>query len=289
MILTRRSLLSILAAAAALGLSAPRTASAEFLVGLTTQNTVVRFDSAAPGSILSSASITGLTAGDTLLGIDFRPATNVLYGASLNRVYTINPLSGVATLASTLSTAATGTAFGLDFNPVPDRMRLVSNTGQNLRINVDTGAVTVDGSINPAGVTIVGSAYINNFSGATSTTLYGIALGPDRLVIQNPPNNGTIVDVGPLGLPSGISSLVGFDVSGATGIAYAAFSSPTGGPSTLYTINLATGAATSLGTIGGGLALAGLAAPVPEPTALALTGIGLAGIFGYNRRRRSRA
>ena len=38
-------------------------------------------------------------------------------------------------------------SFGVDFNPVADRLRIVSNTGQDLRANVDTGATTVDGAL----------------------------------------------------------------------------------------------------------------------------------------------
>ena len=37
--------------------------------------------------------------------------------------------------------------FSVDFNPVADRMRILSSTGMSLRINVEDGKATVDGSL----------------------------------------------------------------------------------------------------------------------------------------------
>ena len=64
----------------------------------------------------------------------------------------------------------------------------------------------------------------------------------------------TLNTVGPLGVNAGAAN--GFDISGATGTAYAALRNA--GPSSLYTINLSTGAASLVGPIGSGLALTGL-------------------------------
>jgi hypothetical protein len=110
-----------------------------------------------------------------------------------------------ATLVASLDKTLSGSRHGLDFNPVPDRLRLTSDTDQNLRINVDTGATTVDGALNGAGnENVTGSAYTNNDTNtATGIVLYGInvngAGGLAELVIQNPPNNGTLTTVGSLG------------------------------------------------------------------------------------------
>jgi len=129
-----------------------RSANAELIVGLTTDNRIVTFDSSTPGSATAPLAVTGLTAGDTLVGIDRRPTVGpnngVLYAlgvqGTVGRLYTIVQGTGVPTLASTLNVALSGGEFGIDFNPTVDRLRVVSNLDQNLRINVDNGVTIVD-------------------------------------------------------------------------------------------------------------------------------------------------
>ena len=203
---------------------------------------MLRIDSDHAAQILATAPITGIQSGESVLGIDVRPATGQLYGlGSSNRLYTIDPLTGTATLVAALAadpsdttdpfTALAGTDFGIDFNPVADRLRVVSTAEQNLRINPTNGLVTTDtplsytpgtphgGPTPPAEAPfIVDAAYSNNVPGATTTTLYGLDSAANDptgvrhiLVKQDPPNNGTLTKVAPFGKEGAIP--VGFDIA----------------------------------------------------------------------------
>jgi hypothetical protein len=233
---------------------------------------LIRFDLAAPGTIVESLPITGLANGETILGIDFRPLTGELYAlGSSNQLYVLdytNDPSGAHANAIGTAGAFTlnGAAFGFDFNPTVDRIRVVSDTNQDLRLNpndgtlaaTDTALTYAVGDVNAgANPDVVGSAYTNSVAGATTTTLYGIdvARSPDALVIQNPPNAGILNTVGSLGVNA--TAVLGFDIAPGTNAAFATL--VVGGVSSLYTINLTTGAATLVGAIGGGSGVRALA------------------------------
>ncbi len=240
------------------------------------QNSLIRIDLTDPKRILQRTDITGLGSGLTLLGIDFRPATGGLYGlGSDSRLYLIDTQSGVATAvsATAFTPALSGTAFGFDFNPTVDRIRVVSNTGQNLRLNPITGAVAAtDANLAYAGTDpnsgstpmVTGAAYTNpDNDPMTATTLYDIDAGLGLLVTQNPPNNGTLNTVGAVGIDTG--SLLGFDIrlEGTTNVAYLAVTQRARGAQAVRLIRVAltTGAATDLGRIGRGEGITGLAIP----------------------------
>ncbi len=197
--------------------------------------------------------ITGLQGGETINAIDFRPVNGQLYAlGSSNRLYTINLGTGAATMvgASTLSTSLTGTAFDIDFNPTVDRIRVISNNGQNLRLNPNDGTVAaVDGNLNPGSPQVSGAAYTNNFSGATTTTLYTIDPSTDKLYIQSPPNNGTLTEVGSLGID--IANVAGFDIGSASAKAYLLAGTATG--MNFYEVNLNTGGAILLNSFSVGV------------------------------------
>jgi hypothetical protein len=260
---------------------------------LSPSNELLGFDPVVPAFIRSRVAVMGLAQGEQLVGIDFRPASGRLYGvSSASQLYVIDHLTGNASrIGGAFSTPLQGTEFGVDFNPVVDRIRVVSNTGQNLRINPDTGAVAaVDQALKFAagdansGKTprVVAAAYTNpDTDPTTGTTLYDIDAGLDVLVTQNPPNDGVLNTVGPLGVDAG--DLVGFDIAPGVGLTvtrngaatpgagatagvnisnmqgFAALQPAGSNAARLYTIDLGTGKATDRGMIGRGEAVRGLA------------------------------
>jgi len=222
------------------------------LVGLDESNTLIRFDLARPGDV-TLTKVRGVSG--TLVGIDHRPSNRVLYGLSTtNDVYTIDRASGAATLVSTLTLAFdAGPRSGLDFNPQTDRLRLVGGNGQNLRVNVDLGAAAADTPLRYAATdtnagkrpAIAAAAYTNAIANAPTTKLYDIDSDLDVLALQDPPNDGVLATVGPLGVDFG--PLAGLDIVSEDGVDRAFAVSGL----RLYEVDLATGAARPLGTVGG--------------------------------------
>lgn len=249
--ITRHAFAAAAATTVVLGFAAP--ALADSMLAVTTSNRIFAFDSKAPSGITTPVQISNLQPGETVVGLDARPATKQLFAlGSTSRIYTLNPISGVAT-------PLTGTAFapalvslnaGFNFNPITDRMRVVNDARQNLRINPVNQAVTVDGQLayapgdpgvgtNPA---VTGAAYTNAWGAVppATTSLYDIDTARDVLVRQNPENAGTLTTVGPLGID--VSGRVPFDV-GTGNVAFAALIPQGQTRASLYTVNLGTGQA----------------------------------------------
>jgi hypothetical protein len=246
----------------------------QMVLGLNQANELVKFDAATPGTISSRVAVSGLQPGESLLGIDFRPANGQLYGlGSTSRLYTIDPASGAALPVGTapFSPTLSGNSFGFDFNPTVDRIRVVSDTGQNLRLQPDTGAVVMaDASLVYApsdpnagrAPGVNGSGYTNSdIDPLTGTTLYSLDAARDVLAIQAPPNDGVQNTVGLLGMD--VEALVGFDIA-PTGPAYAGLLAKDGISGSVFaTINLGTGQISTIGPIGSGERIVGLALMAP--------------------------
>ncbi|MDO7846023.1 DUF4394 domain-containing protein [Hymenobacter sp. M29] len=220
-----------------------------------------------------------ILSGRTLVGMDYRPKTGVLYALSyipasgLAQLYTLDPTTGTATpvvgsSAFTLALGSSVTRIGFDFNPVDDNIRVVATNGNNYRLDPNTGALLstdsqlayASGDPNSALTPGVGTAaYTNSYLGATSTALYDIdELNGAILVTQQtqPPTSGALQTVAAInnpasfvnfGLSLGLDIDVYYDAATSTNKAYlieAAFpnSSGTGAGysnSNLYSINLA--------------------------------------------------
>jgi hypothetical protein len=202
--------------------------------------------------------ITGLINDTYVVGIDFRVQDGKLYAVgNLGGIYTIGIPSAVSTKVSQLQVALSGTNFGVDFNPAADRLRVISDTGQNLRHNLndhttvaDTVLTTPPSTSPQSGVT--GAAYTNNdLDATTGTTLFDINTSTDQVVIQSPANNGLLVPTGSLGFdaqPNGDIDIYS-DLTGGRTTSLMAFAAltPYGGYQTLYSVDLLTGITTSLG------------------------------------------
>ncbi len=280
----------------------------------TATNSIVSFDAQTPGTLTSNVALTGLAAGETLIGIDFRPATGVIYSvaisATTSRVVTVNPVSGAVTGVGTGFTPllATTPFYGLDFNPVPDRIRVVNGAGLSIRLNPNDGtlagtdtslsyAVGDPGAGTPPQVTQV--AYSNNVAGTTTTTLYGIDFATDVLVRVGgvdgtpSPNTGVLTTIGSLGVVTATAA-GGFDIQPGSGTGFAVLR--VGASSNLYSVNLGSGAATLVGTVGGGANINGIAiglvpvvANIPVPAldwrglTLMLLALAFVGAFAIRR------
>lgn len=245
-------------------------------------NALVRFPAKEPQTV-TTIPVTGVAQGEKILGVDFRASNGRLYAlGSTSRIYTLDPATGAASPvgAQPFSPPLAGQAFGFDFNPVADAIRVHSDVDQNLRINANTGAVAAvdgalaftEGDVNfGQSPNLVATAYTNSVSPKpATTTLYAIDSTRDLLTRVAPPNDGKVATVGPLGVD--VASVAGFDVFGGTGgdagvdldggsnlEAYAALVATGEQAAKLYTIDLATGSASVVGAIAHGRPLTGIA------------------------------
>ena len=258
----------------------------EFAVAITASNQLIRFNAGQPSRILSKTALSGLQPGESVLGIDFRIAKGQLFAlGSTGRLYRVDAMTGAATpVGAPLGIALVGEEFGVDFNPTVDRLRVVSNTGLNLRIHPDTGAL-VDGNpvldgAQPDGAlayvagdlnagkapAVVAAAYTYNKSNEKITTNYVIDATAGTLVMQGSmegatpvvsPNTGQLRTVGALG--AGAFKTAAFDIADLSGAAFAALTPAGASASRWVEIDLKSGAAKVLGTIGGVEAVRGVA------------------------------
>jgi hypothetical protein len=261
-------------------------ARAEKAVAVTTSHLFIKFNAGQPQKILASMPIKGLAPGESILGIDYRVSKDTLYAlGSSGRLYTLNEDTAQLTPvgAAPFAVKLDGTMFGFDFNPTVDRIRVISNTAQNLRLHPDTGAV-VDSNPNVEGVQIdgsltyaandanagkkpgiVGAAYSYNKADPKITTNYALDAATGALVTQGSregttpavsPNTGQLFTVGKLGLNFEDAA---FDIQALSDVAFAALNGKELKGTRLYTLDLKTGAAQFIGTIGTNEGIRGLA------------------------------
>ena len=247
---------------------------------VTATNELIQVNAAAPGKVLQRKAIKGLMSGENLVGIDYRVSRGVLYGLSqIGRIYTINTTTGDVSPvgATTTIPGLQGQTMGFDFNPAADRIRVVSSGGLNFRLHPETGApvdfdpktdgVQADPSLSFAAGDInfgkkpdvVAAAYTYNKENEKLTTNYAIDRSLGALLMQGSredmqpvvsPNLGQLSTIGQLGL--GKLKDASFDISDLSNISLAAIRTAHPRLTRLVQIDLKSGKAKTLGTLGNG-------------------------------------
>src|SRR5262245_8810701 len=253
------------------------------VVGLTTDGRLVRFDSERPARTRGIGRVKGLAGDTSLVGIDYRVQDGKLYGVgNAGGIYTLSTADAAAAKVGQLTVALSGTSFGVDFNPAANRLRVVSDTGQNLRHNLDdatattpplAGMTVMDGNLTvPPATTpvmgVTGAAYTNNdLDPNTATTLFDLDTAADQIVVQSPANGGQLAPTGKLQVDAG--SVAGFDIYsrqalGTTQANRGLATISVLGRSSLYQVNLLTGQADRIGSFRASTQVADIAIPLDQ-------------------------
>lgn len=231
------------------------------IIGLTDDNKLVQFSSTNP-TPRDGGTISGLNGDTKLIGIDYRVQDSKLYGVGdKGGLYTLET-TGQATSVGRLTIAPQGTSFGVDFNPAANALRVVSDTGQNLRqplAATPLAATVADTQLSappaaPPANGITGAAYTNNDTDPnTGTTLYDLDTTTDQIMIQSPANSGQLAPTGKLTVDAAAGT--GFDIysvlRGGSVESQLAFATlRVDGEYGLYRITLFSGKAERVGALG---------------------------------------
>lgn len=247
----RRRLQALLVAGLLLGAPASAQAAEQF-AALTSDGQIMLFRSDSPGKVQGAELVGGLQPAETLLGLDVLPSNGRIFAlGSSNRIYVVNPVTGAATAVSNtpFSPPLNGTTFTFGIDPTTNDARVVSNTGQDLRISVANGQVTgVDApygyAADDAGAgtapLLAALAYtIPPPGGAGTASFYAIDAERDVLTTAAT-GAATVRTIGPLGVE--IVEPAGFDIT-PEGTAFAALRRGADQNPQLYTVDLSTGTA----------------------------------------------
>jgi hypothetical protein len=253
------------------------------VVGLTTDGRLVRFDADTPGRTRDIGKVKGLAGDQSLVGVDYRVQDGRLYGVgNAGGIYTLSTGNAAAAKVGQLTVALSGNSFGVDFNPAANRLRVVSDSGQNLRHNLDdatatapplAGMTAMDGTLTvPPATTpvmgVAGAAYTNNdLDPNTATTLFDLDTMADQIVVQSPANGGQLAPTGKLMVDAG--PVAGFDIysrtdagvtQGNRGFATVSVL----GRYSFYQVSLLTGQLTRIGSFRASTQVADIAIPLNQ-------------------------
>lgn len=203
------------------------------LLALDDANHLVRFHHASPGGAVFT-DVSGLGAGESLVGIDIRPDDGLLYGITSDgshagRLYLIAPATGAATFVGKLTAnpadatapfaALDGSTFAVDFDPLGGVLRIVSDLGQSLSVRPTDGLTTTDVTVGTDAQRLGAISHTNSYPGTTETALYAIDTISHQLLGTG--SNGILNAVGTF--PENLRGPVGFDIGHGLGETFAAF------------------------------------------------------------------
>lgn len=166
----------------------PTFAMTETVYAVTAESNLISFQVPPPparaSQVTSHGAITGLQPTEKIVEIDFRPATGELYGlGSTTRLYKIDLVTAAASQMGTSTfDAGTSTEFGMDFDPVADTLRVVTNEDHNLVLDPDGVEEPLAGPALAPASELSDVGYTNSYPGSTTTTLYGLDTETDSLV-----------------------------------------------------------------------------------------------------------
>lgn len=245
---------------------------------------LIRFEANSPGVVTTIGTLKA-----DIVGLDFRASDGQLYGYAAklgvgkDAVYRINTTTAALTMVTQSAPSMATAVLGVDFDPVRDRLRVITDLGENHQVDPVSLTTLVDTRFSyVAGDEFAGGfPLLLDIGYAADGTLYGIDYLRDTLVRFEDPDAGTLRTIGKLGINT--DRFTSFDIAtvGGTTVAYASL-----GPSfdprvanALFTVDLTTGAASRIGTFGAsgvnGIAVAPTAVAAPEPAAFPLLLLGL--------------
>jgi hypothetical protein len=249
-------------------------------------NDLIRFEATNPSVVTTVGPLDAF-----ISGLDFRPQDGRLYGYAANlgdgpdAVYVVDTETATLTLVAESDPGLPTALMGIDFDPLTGDLRAVTDLGDNRRITPDAPATVEDAElVFASGDTLAGRRpLLLDIAYAPDGTLYGIDYLRDSLVRFDDPNAGTARTVGRLGLDT--DRFTSFDIAlvGGVPVGYATLG-PSFNPAvtnSLFTINLGTGAASRVGSLGvpgvNGVAVAPVvSASAPEPSVLGLVALAFA-------------
>jgi hypothetical protein len=242
------------------GLISGGTGTTVNLIGLSTKNELVFLTVLHGATETGLVPIVGLRDGENIVAID---KTKDLFGLSdQSTIYKIDLVSGIARpLGGSFIPALSGDLFGFDVSPSDNVIRVMTSD-QNLRISSSTGQVIgQDPLFHISPITINSIAYVPGVYGG-KTILYAIDIAGQKVYKQAPAGYGSVALVGSTGFDWRLEG--GFDIA-SNGVGYTVqyghgvngSGSGAGGGSDdtslddyrLHSINLKSGAATSLGVV----------------------------------------